>query len=804
MICPVGSPRVVGGAERLWNGTVAAINELTAHRAEVVEIASPERSLRELVASYERFDRADLAEFDLVISGKYPAWMVRHPRHVVYMCHTLRGLYDTYPAGLPIEPQPESRAGVELDGLLRLLAPAVPGHRESVLEGANELVGSLEDGHPDLAFPGPLARRLVHWLDADALHPTRMSAHLAISRTVARRRDYFPVGIDVRVVTPPSSLRTGPSTGFGALFTASRLDGPKRIDLLIDAMREVAVPVNLRIAGTGPLDSALRERASGDARIQFLGGLTDDDLAAEYASALAVPFVPLDEDLGLITLEAQMSGKPVITCTDSGGSLDLVTDGVDGFVVEPRAAALAAAISAVARDRELAAAMGDRGRVRAAAITWDRVVEELLAGPASSAVSPPSPTASSTTSRPTIVALSTYPAVPARHGGQVRVNRLLSAVAEDFDVHLICLPGSGARSGQVAAGFRQTVIDASTEYHQLEELLRPLGVPTGDIAAALAYDDMSALRAEIALALRDAAAVILPHPYLFPAVRSLDPQVPVVYDAHNAEWSLKRQMYPAIPAGVALADAVASIESACLRRADLVVAVSDDDLALLDDLAGTMADKLVVPNGADVLTVDFVTGERRRSMRQRYLDELATSGWACGAQHVAVFLGSGHPPNVEAAWEVLRVARELPEVLFVLLGTHVDQLGGLPRGANVLARGVVEPDELALLLASCDVALNPMTAGSGTNIKMLDYFAAGAPVVSSSVGARGLPVSDGVHLVLADDGLAERIAAVLRDPAGADARAEAARRIAAGFDWTTLGRDFAAAVSTLVRRPVTS
>ena len=62
-----------------------------------------EQRFADLVASYEAFARLDLGHFDVVISGKYPAWMVRHPRHLVYMLHRLRGLYDTYPAGMPTQ-----------------------------------------------------------------------------------------------------------------------------------------------------------------------------------------------------------------------------------------------------------------------------------------------------------------------------------------------------------------------------------------------------------------------------------------------------------------------------------------------------------------------------------------------------------------------------------------------------------------------------------------------------------------------------------------------------------------------------
>jgi glycosyltransferase involved in cell wall biosynthesis len=174
---------------------------------------------------------------------------------------------------------------------------------------------------------------------------------------------------------------------------------------------------------------------------------------------------------------------------------------------------------------------------------------------------------------------------------------------------------------------------------------------------------------------------------------------------------------------------------------------------------------------------------------------LRGQGLETGASSIALFIGSGHPPNVQAALRTLEIAQSIPSILFVMAGGHVDALPGVPLGGNVLALGVVGNDELDRLLSCCDVALNPMATGSGTNIKMLDYFAAGAPVVSTSVGARGLGATNGVHYVDADlDEFAEAILATVNDLLGADERARNARELAESFDWSELGEKFTAAV----------
>ena len=92
--CPI--PYMIGGAENLWRGLQDHLNEHTSHQAELIKLPSRELEFWDLIDSYRRFAELDLTGFDLVVSSKYPAWMVSHPHHVVYMLHRLRGLYDTY------------------------------------------------------------------------------------------------------------------------------------------------------------------------------------------------------------------------------------------------------------------------------------------------------------------------------------------------------------------------------------------------------------------------------------------------------------------------------------------------------------------------------------------------------------------------------------------------------------------------------------------------------------------------------------------------------------------------------------
>ena len=89
-------------------------------------------------------------------------------------------------------------------------------------------------------------------------------------------------------------------------------------------------------------------------------------------------FPPADEDYGYIALEAFLSRKPVVTCTDSGGPLEFVVEGENGRVVAPGADALAEATGALLADAQKSRKFGESGFERVRGIRWENAVTALL------------------------------------------------------------------------------------------------------------------------------------------------------------------------------------------------------------------------------------------------------------------------------------------------------------------------------------------------------------------------------------------------------------------------------------------
>ncbi|HEX4348113.1 MAG TPA: glycosyltransferase [Vicinamibacterales bacterium] len=185
----------------------------------------------------------------------------------------------------------------------------------------------------------PVMAHMAGWDKETAGRPDR---YVAISHYVAGRIGRY-YNREATVVYPPvdTAFFTPSSTSPEPFaLVVSALVPYKRIDLAIDACREARIP--LKIVGSGPERDVLERRAAGSA--QFLGRLADADIRDLYRRA-AVVMLPGEEDFGIVPLEAQACGRPVIALA-RGGAVETVLDGETGTLVkEASAAAFAEAIT---------------------------------------------------------------------------------------------------------------------------------------------------------------------------------------------------------------------------------------------------------------------------------------------------------------------------------------------------------------------------------------------------------------------------------------------------------------------------
>jgi len=190
----------------------------------------------------------------------------------------------------------------------------------------------------------PVVAYLRQW---DQIAAQRPDFYLAISKNVQKRiRKYYrrhsevvypPVAVDQFQVRQTKGRTIDQDSGF--FLVVSRLVGYKKIEIAVKAFNQLKLP--LKIVGVGSQLSKLKRLAGK--KIEFLGQLTDSELLVYYQRCRAVIFPP-EEDFGLVPLEAQACGKPVIAYR-GGGALETVREGETGLFFSPQTAeALIAAV----------------------------------------------------------------------------------------------------------------------------------------------------------------------------------------------------------------------------------------------------------------------------------------------------------------------------------------------------------------------------------------------------------------------------------------------------------------------------
>lgn len=340
-LCSTIVPFVYGGGRNIveW---LQIVLERAGHQVERVylpEVDEPEVIFEQMQA----FRWLDLSWADRVICFRPQSHMVVHPYKIVWFIHHLRVFYDMW--STPYRPYPDSP---------RFQA----------------------------------VRRQLHAADTMALAEARKV--FTNSAIVASRLREFN-GVEGEVLYPPVfEADRFHCRGFNdEVLYVCRVEHHKRQHLLLEAMPLTTTPVRLRICGTGSDEGyhqylrntiehfGLAARVSLDYR-----WISEEEKVELLSQCLAAAYLPVDEDsYGYPSVEASHAGKPILTCSDAGGVLELVTDGENGWVAEPDPVSLAAALDRIWAERAGAPHMGATARARldVLGISWEHVLERLLA-----------------------------------------------------------------------------------------------------------------------------------------------------------------------------------------------------------------------------------------------------------------------------------------------------------------------------------------------------------------------------------------------------------------------------------------
>ena len=376
---------------------------------------------------------------------------------------------------------------------------------------------------------------------------------------------------------------------------------------------------------------------------------------------------------------------------------------------------------------------------------------------------------------------------PTTRGGQIRTLETLRCLNQRHEVHYLCLDDGSNEEGWARCH------EYCTEAYAVHHAVPPRGSMRfgGQVAAglfsrlpvAVARYRSSAMKRRIRELLAALPFDALVCDFLFPSQNIPDISRAVLFQ-HNVEATIWRR-HAALASGrvtrrylSSQAQRMEAYEREVCRTAGHVIAVSETDERQMREQYGvTRIDR--VPTGVDL---DYF---KPPAETQRKAD--------------LVFVGSmDWLPNVDAALffteQILpRIRSRLPWCKVAIVGRKpdhaVEQLA--KRDSNLIVTGTV-PDVRPWLWGSL-AAVVPLRIGGGTRLKIFEAMAARVPVVSTTVGAEGLPITAGKHLRIEDD--PARFSAACVELMEQEARRrqladEAWELVSARFSWDAVTREF--------------
>ncbi|WP_198338886.1 glycosyltransferase [Lysobacter capsici] len=374
------------------------------------------------------------------------------------------------------------------------------------------------------------------------------------------------------------------------------------------------------------------------------------------------------------------------------------------------------------------------------------------------------------------------PITPAIGGGRQRLLGLYHALGEHVEATYVGSydwPGESFRDQQLTAGLREICVPLSKAHHAAvrDSAQRMDGRTMIDLEfseqAALSPEYLGAAREYIA----GADVVVFSHPWAFPPLRQdLRPEQLVVYDSQNVESVLRTSLHDDLTQADPILTRVAQTEYDLCHAADLVLACSHDDRDTFHRLYDVTWEKLrVVPNGIAAFAQAVPTPQERKQDRERLGLSMT--------RPLAVFLGSNYGPNNEAAnFVATQLAPALPNVDFAILGSCCQALALNYLPKNVRELGTVSEEEKRQWMRAADIAVNPLTRGSGTSIKMFDFMAAGLATVTTEIGCRGIVHTGEMPFEVAPvSGFVEAVRRLVDDVERRDEIALRARKVVENF-----------------------
>ena len=330
-------------------------------------------------------------------------------------------------------------------------------------------------------------------------------------------------------------------------------------------------------------------------------------------------------------------------------------------------------------------------------------------------------------------------------GGSNVLRGLYIHLAEYYDITLVFLAPQNEEYNKVkiADGLTQINVPRTKKMHKhIQELAKKAQASTlYDVGILYYLDETPNYEIELRNSIKSSVLVIVDRPYLFDVVERNALGRPIIQHSQNIEYYFRKSNLLYNSTSQAILKKLFEAEKRCCQRCLLNLVCSDIDARAMTELYDADANKQkYIANGIEIDDVSYTSPANRLLYKNKF---------CLNDYRLAIFIGGGHKPNIEAVSEIVRVARFCPNYYFIIAGDVCTAASKMIRTNNIILVGKINEKTREHMYALADVALNPMFSGSGANVKMIDYMAAGIPIISTKFGARG--ISDVSGIVIANN-----------------------------------------------------
>lgn len=381
----------------------------------------------------------------------------------------------------------------------------------------------------------------------------------------------------------------------------------------------------------------------------------------------------------------------------------------------------------------------------------------------------------------TLLVLSFYPAfVPPSSGGEARLFSIYRELSRQFKVVLISSSHMHVALETIehSDSFREIRVPKGNEFATAWAELAD-GAGGGDLSApslALSSKHFNDLHKVYLEQYPITDVIIHESPFLINCDIFLGwDNKPRIYNSHNVEYDLYSKMHNN---GIdKISKVVKECENKVLKNIENIFTCSKEDAVRFSELYPYKNKFFIAPNGISAFSMDKKSEVVREGM---------------------IFMGSGHLPNVQAAEAIVNtIAPLFQDHQFDIIGNC---LKPGQYGSNVTAHGRLSDADRDTMLGSATFAINPLTMGGGSSLKVADFASHGLPMISTVLGVRGFDFVAGTHFFpLNMNDIHGSMQSAISSKAQAQQVANAARQhIHDNFTWNIIALEIGGAINRIL------